>query len=110
MSDGFETVAISYSQPEAAVMMSFLAWHGIDAYALSEHARTDMGLVTALGGIPVRVHWTLIDEARALLADVTPPTPWTPPPPRRGLWFKVKAVGCFLLGSPPPPPVRAELR
>lgn len=103
MDDTFETVAVSYSQPEAAVMLSYLAWHGIAAFALSEHARTDAGLVTALGGIPVRVHWPDAEEARALLADVPAPERIMP---RRiaDLRYKLKAVFCFLLGSPPPPP------
>ena len=78
MDDGFETVAVTYSQPEAAVMLSFLAWHDIQAYALSEHARVSSHLITALGGIPVRVHRPDLDRARSLLAEVAaPPAPGT---------------------------------
>lgn len=107
MDDAFETVAVSYSQPEAAVMLSYLAWHGIAAFALSEHARTDAGLITALGGIPVRVHRVAAGEARALLAAVPPPER-ARPPHVAGFGYKLKALFCFLLGSPPPPPVRTE--
>ena len=107
MDDGIETVAVSYSQPEAAVMLSFLAWHGIAAVALGEHARVDAGLVTALGGIPVRVHRPDAAAARALLADIPPPVLRTP---RRvaGAGYKLKALFCFLLGAPPPPVVDPE--
>ena len=110
MDDGFDTVAVSYSQPEAAVIVSFLGWHGIPAYALGHHAQASANLVTALGGIPIRVHAAALTEARALLASV-PPAPVTEsPPPHRGLGGKLAVLLAALFGGgPPPPPVRADL-
>ena len=69
--DSFETVAITYSQPETAVMLSMFAWYGIPAYALgNEHARVAAPMVVALQGIHVRVHAEALTEARELLAEV----------------------------------------
>ena len=110
MDDDFDTVAISYSQPEVAVILSFLAWHDIPAYAQGDHVRVAPNLITALGGIPIRVPRAVAAEARALLATVPPPAPGEPPRPHRGPGGKL-AVLLFALfgGGPPPPPVRADL-
>jgi hypothetical protein len=67
----FEPVAIVYSQPETAVMLSMFEFYGIPAYAVGfGHARVHWPLALALGGIVVRVHPDLLDDARELLADV----------------------------------------
>jgi hypothetical protein len=68
--DPFETVAIAYSQPQAAVLMSLFQWHGIPAYAQNiEMVRANSPLTLALGGIPIRVHREAAVDARELLAD-----------------------------------------
>ena len=106
MDDAFETVAITYSQPEAAVMLSFLEWHDIPAYALGEHARAQSYLVTALGGIPVRVGGADAARARALLAEVEPAAPPVVRPPvvRNRLLSTAALLIAFLLGGVAPPP------
>ena len=112
MDDDFETVAITYSQPEAAVMLSFLAWHEVRAYSLGEHARVSAHLVTALGGIPVRVLASDAARARALLAGVAPAEPPVVRPAvvRNPLLNAVALVVGFVFGGPPPPPrVRSDL-
>ncbi len=69
--DAFETVAIVYSQPETAVMLAMFAQYDIPAYALGfDHARTAWPIVLALGGIIIRVHHTVANDARELLAEV----------------------------------------
>ena len=69
--DAIETVAITWSQPEAAVMVSMFAFYDIPAVAIGQrHASADPILMTALGGIAVRVPQDLAEEALALLADV----------------------------------------
>jgi hypothetical protein len=69
--DSYETVAVTYSQPETAVMLSMFAWYGIPAYALgSEHARIAPYLTVGLGGMPIRVHPDALEDARELLAEV----------------------------------------
>lgn len=106
MDDAFETVAVTYSQPEAAVMLSFLAWHDVQAYALSEHARISAHLVTALGGIPIRVAPADAARARALLAEVAHPEPPVVRPPvvRNRLLSTAALLLAFLFGGAPPPP------
>lgn len=106
MTDAFETVAVTYSQPEAAVMLSFLDWHDVHAYALSEHARVSAHLVTALGGIPIRVAPADVARARALLAEVAPAAPPVirPPTIRNGVVGRLALLLAFCLGAPPPPP------
>jgi hypothetical protein len=69
--DSFETVAITYSQPETAVMLSMFAFYGIPAYAAGfDHARAVWPVALALGGIHIRVLPDSVGEARALLAEV----------------------------------------
>lgn len=111
MDDAFDTVAITYSQPEAAVMLSFLRAHGIAAYTLSEHARTQATMVVALGGIPVRVHRSALAEARALLAEVAATPAVVRPRLIRNGWVNAAALllALALGGAVPPPRVRSEL-
>jgi len=69
--DEFETVAVTWSQPEAAVMMAMFEFYGIPAFALgARHVASNPPLMTALQGIQVRVHHTSVDEALDLLAEV----------------------------------------
>lgn len=69
--DAFETVAITWSQPEAAVMLSMFEFYDIPAFALGRwHASINPPLVTGLQGIQVRVHHLAVDEALDLLGEV----------------------------------------
>ena len=107
MDDAFDTVAVTWSQPEAAVMLSFLAWHDIPAYALREHARVAALHVTALGGIPIRVHRPALTEARALLAEVPGPAIICPALIGNRLANVVLLLFAFMLGGTPPPRTRS---
>lgn len=107
MDDAFDTVAVTWSQPEAAVILSFLAWHGIPAYALLEHARVAALHVTALGGIPIRVHRPALVEARALLSEV-PGAPVVRPALIENRFVNsVLLLLAFALGGTPPPRTRS---
>jgi hypothetical protein len=69
--DAFDTVAITWSQPEAAVMLSMFEFYGIPAFALGRwHASINPPWITGLQGIQVRVHHLAVDDALDLLADV----------------------------------------
>jgi hypothetical protein len=69
--DAFETVAVSWSQPETAVMLSMFEFYGIPAFALGRwQASIDATFVVAMQGIQVRVHCLAVDDALDLLAGV----------------------------------------
>ena len=69
--DRFQTVAITWSQPEAAVMLSMFEFYGIPAFAVGRRHVSIYGpLVTALQGIQIRVAIHALDEALGLLAEV----------------------------------------
>lgn len=74
--DPFETVAIAYSQPQAAVILSLFEWNGIPAYAANlETVRASTPLTLALGGIPIRVLREAAAEAREILTESVERTP-----------------------------------
>jgi hypothetical protein len=84
--DAFETVAITWSQPEAAVMLSMFEFYGIPAFALGWwHASVNAPCLVAIQGIQVRVHHAKLDEALDLLGEVVE---------------RPAAVRPYLLGSP----------
>jgi hypothetical protein len=69
--DRFETVAITWSQPEAAVMLSMFEFYGIPAFAVGRlHVSIYAPVLTALQGIQIRVAIGFVDEALDLLAEV----------------------------------------
>ena len=69
--DRFETVAITWSQPEAAVMLSMFDFYGIPAFAVGRrHVSVQGPALTALQGIQIRVALGFMDEALDLLAEV----------------------------------------
>lgn len=106
--DVFETVAITYSQPETTAMMAMFAFYGIPAYAAGfNHLRVMAPLGVALGGVQVRVLAAAADEARELLREVA-----TRPAVIRPRLFEpaifnaaIVIVACFL--GVPIPPTRA---
>lgn len=64
-------MAITWSQPEAAVMLSMFAYYDIPAFALGgRHVSAHGPMVTALQGIHIRVAAAAADDALDLLADV----------------------------------------
>ncbi|MDB5679297.1 hypothetical protein [Sphingomonas bacterium] len=69
--DAFETVAVTWSQPEAGVMLSMFEFYGIPAYATGRwHASINPTLIMALDGFHVRVHPECVDDALDMLAEV----------------------------------------
>ena len=69
--DAFETVAITWSQPEAAVMLSMFEFYSIPAYVTGRwHASTNPTLIMALDGLHLRVHPEHVDDALDMLAEV----------------------------------------
>jgi len=69
--DRFETVAITWSQPEAAVMLSMFDFYGIPAFAVGgRHVSAQGPILTALQGIHIRVAAGAADDALDLLAEV----------------------------------------
>ena len=69
--DAFETVAVTWSQPECAVMLSMFEFYGIPAFATGRwHASAVPAIILGLDGFHVRVHPDAVDDALDLLADV----------------------------------------
>jgi hypothetical protein len=102
--DRFETIAWVYSPSDLALLLSRFEHEGIHVLPIGRlHAAVDPWLVTALGGIKLRVHTEDLSDARALLAELDAA------PYRARLLFGVwqldllffLVVGFF--GMPPPP-------
>ena len=106
--DSYETVAITYGQPETAVMLSMLTFYGIPAYALgSGHASVIPTWMVAFGGLQIRVHPEALDDARSLLAEIAQRPQAVrpliiPEPILNGI---IAVLSCFL-GLMPVPPTR----
>ena len=106
--DPFETVAIAYSQPQAGVILSLFAWHGIPAYGMNlETIRVNTPWTLALGGIPIRAHRDYAEEARGLLAEAAdvPDEAAAEPVGER----VAKVIFCGVFGLTPPPKMSAEI-
>jgi hypothetical protein len=72
-SDRFATVAYVYSPSDLALLLSLFESEGIFVMTIGRgHAAVDPMVVTALGGIELRVHHGDAGEARALLASLEP--------------------------------------
>lgn len=82
--DPFETVAIAYNPPQAAVLTSLFGWYGIPVFATNlDTIRTNPQLTLALGGIEIRVLRDDAAEARAIVieaAEQEDEAPRTPDP------------------------------
>lgn len=104
--DGFETIAIVYSLPEAAVLLATLRAYGVFALPKNQaHISTLPRLMVALGGIWITVPADKKEDALALLAAID--RGWCPPPPPivDEVWLSRIFSVCmtFLLGVPPMP-------
>lgn len=105
MSNEFELVAITYSQPEAAVILSMLDAYGIPAYPLNQHhLAAAPTLAVALGGIRILAMREAADEARALLAEASDQAPPVLPRPLADTGVtNVLITLVFTLFAGPPP-------
>lgn len=102
--DRFETVAYVYSPSDLAILLSLFEHADIHVFGVGRyHAAVDPALVTALGGVELRVHHEDGDDARALLAKLDPV------PHRAPLLFGFWPIDLLffvvvgILGMPPPP-------
>jgi hypothetical protein len=104
--DGFETIAVVYSQPEAAVLLATLRAYGIFALPKNQaHIAIVPSLMLALGGTWITVPPHRKEDALALLEAID--SGWRPPPPPiiDQLWLSRIFAVCmaFLLLVPPMP-------
>lgn len=109
--DSFETVAITYRQPETAVILSMLEAYGIPAYALgAETARTVPPYTLALGGIRIRVPNSDAADARALLNEAAERESEIPPDDLEGrIGNGLLSFVMTILGGTPPPRLGATI-
>jgi hypothetical protein len=71
--DRFETVAYVYSPSDLAILLSMFGHADIHVFGVGRgHASVAPGIVTALGGVQLRVHEEDLDDARAILAELDP--------------------------------------
>jgi hypothetical protein len=106
--DGFVTIAVVDSMPEAAVLLATLAAYGIFALPRNRgHISAQPVLMVALGGIWITVPRSQQEDALALLAEID--TGWRRPPRAvaRNAWLNaaVSIAMTFLLMVPPMPRV-----
>lgn len=104
--DAFETVAITYNQPETAVLRSMLHFYGIPTQAIgAAHAATSPQHMVALGGVRIRVPCDALTEARDLLREVAARPQAVRPYLIDNRWLNglVVLVLYVLLVFPPPP-------
>ena len=102
--DAFETVAVTWSQPECAVMLSMFEFYGIPAYATGRwHASVMPPLIMGLDGFHVRVHPDAVDDALDLLAEVAEQPAATRPYLLDKRWLRAvwSVLGAFLAAGPP---------
>jgi len=105
MHDGaVRIVAVSYSAPETAVLISMLRAYGIAASGLSAHAAVDPPMMLALGGNRILVQTHDYDVARALIDDCAPHDSLARPLAER-FWVNVALTLLLALciGFIPPP-------
>ncbi len=104
--DSYETVAITYSQPETAVMLSMFTFYDIPAYALGSGVASVIPTwMVALGGIQIRVHPESLDDARTLLTEIAQRPqavrPWIIDEPILNGIISILACGLGLMPVPP---------
>ncbi len=106
--DAFETVAVTWSQPEAAVILSMFEFYGIPAYGTGRwHTSINPLMIMGLDGIHVRVHPEALDEALDLLAEAAQRPAAIRPYLIKQPWLNgVATVIICVLGLFPVPPTR----
>lgn len=71
--DRFQTIAYVYSPADLAILLSMFEHADIYVFGVGRgHASVDPGIVTALGGVQLRVDVEDLDDARAILAGLDP--------------------------------------
>ncbi|HEX5185122.1 MAG TPA: hypothetical protein VFW19_18460 [Allosphingosinicella sp.] len=109
--DGFERIAIVYSQPEAAVLLATLRAYGILALPKNQaHISILPNLMMALGGTWITVPPDRKEDALALMATIDGGWRAPPPPIVDALWLSRIFSVCmtFLLGAPPMPRIPGQ--
>lgn len=106
--DRFETVAITWSQPEAAVMLSMFEAYEIPALPVGQQVmRLWPTSGVALQGIHIRVHNEWRDEALELLAEVAQRPAAIRPFPTENRWaYGIVITILCAIGLVPVPPTR----
>ena len=93
----YEVVAITYSLPETAVLLSMLRARGIWAYAMPEQSlNVRWTVLIALGGVQIRVAGAQVDAAVRAMRDLQP-TVWRPRT-RTAVAYTLLAVAGLALG------------
>ncbi|HEX4693022.1 hypothetical protein [Sphingomonas sp.] len=96
--DAFETVAVTWSQPECAVMLSMFEFYGIPAFATGRwHGSAYPPMITGLDGFHVRVHPAVVDDALELLAEVSERPAAVRPYPLGQRWIYPALIGLTLV-------------
>jgi len=96
--DAFETVAVTWSQPECAVMLSMFEFYDIPAFATGRwHGSALPAIITGLDGFHVRVHPEAIDEALELLGEVAQRPAAIRPYPLGVRWLYPTVIGLTLV-------------
>ncbi|HYD13292.1 MAG TPA: hypothetical protein VEC11_10640 [Allosphingosinicella sp.] len=99
-SDRFETVAFVYNPSDLALLLSRFGHANIHVQPISlGHAAADPTIVTALGGVALRVHAEEAAEARALLGELER-IPYREPL-FVGFLLVFLVLALFGIGSPP---------
>ena len=102
-------VAISYSQPEAWVIVSKLRAYGIDAFLPDGMTiGCNVPWMTALGGIRIMVPFSDAPIAHELILETAPPTE-DEAPKSMGTFKKMLLLIFALMGGVPPPRVKLDL-
>lgn len=102
--DRFFTVAYVYNPSDLAILLSRLGYEGINTHCAGRgHASVQPGLITALGGVRVRVHEGDLADAQEVLATLDPISYRAALP--FGFWpldLLLFLLVAFFAGAPPP--------
>jgi hypothetical protein len=111
--DGFEPIAIVWSMPEAAVLVTTLAAYGFLALPRNQgHISAAPTLMIALGGIWITVPREQLEDAVSLMSEIDTGWRCPPPPLAREPWLNalVTLLAGITLGVTPMPRARGLYR